>query len=478
VPPADSPDPAVASFTDAARLPGQRAHALVTWGLAFHVFAITLLFGPLGFPMGTVRAIASWKELAVASLALWGALRLARGGDRLRVTLADVAAVTMGLAVVARGLVEFGMPNGGSPPVVLLFGARDLGIPFLLYLVGRSTPGILDDPKLLTRLATIGLITTGLAVVERVLPIEALVLAGVPRYYNEFLGVTGFTEGAPYGLPYSYFTDLGPDAFRRAGSVFLSGQGFAVALLLMLPATQVQAMTTRSHGTRWWTVYFVLWAGLLLTVTRMTIIAATFEALVLLVMARRTVAVGALAALGTGLVAVAVVVSKNLREFIWRTLAFDTQSSQSHVADWGDGLVTMWEYPFGAGLATADATAERFGRTPVSADNLLFKYGAELGIPGLIAILVFFLGVLASCVVLARRAPAGSRRAAGGLLTLGVTVGVLVNGATAVVTNLPFFGYLWAWLAGAAVAAASELPRAERVTADAMPLSAPLPAEG
>lgn len=460
------------------RLPGQRAHALVTWGLAFHVFAITILFGPLGLPMGTVRAIASWKELAVAGLAVWGLLRLTRGGTRLHVTLADVAAASMGLLIVARGLVELGMPNGGSPPVVLLFGARDLGIPFLLYLVGRSTPGILDDPRLLSRLTTIGLLTTGIAVVERALPIEALVLAGVPRYYNEFLGVTGFTEGAPYGLPYSYFTDLGPEAFRRAGSVFLSGQGFAVALLLMLPAAQVQAMTSPTRSSRWWAAYFVLWAGLLLTVTRMTIIAAACEAIVLLIIQRRTVAVGALTALGLGMAGTAVVVSKSLRDFIWRTLAFDTQSSQSHVADWADGLVTMWEYPVGAGLATADATAERFGRTPVSADNLLFKYGAELGIPGLLAILVFFVGVLAASVTLARKAPARSQQAAGGLLTLGVTVGVLVNGATAVVTNLPFFGYLWAWLAGAAVAAASMLPRPVPELADdptVVPATAPAP---
>lgn len=431
-----------------------RVHGLVTWGLAFHLAVVCLLYGPLGIPEGIVRAVAAWKELAVVLLVAWAAWRVARRPAALVPTLPDVAAVAIAGLVVARGAAELALPKGNPIPVPLLYGARDLGLPFALYLVGRTTPGLLRDPALLRRLVLVGLIATAVAVVERVLPVEALVVVGVPKYYNEFLGLSGFTEGSPFDLPYSYFTDLGADAFRRAGSIFLGGQGFAVALLLILPAAQVLALRGGARAARWWLAYGVLWFGLLLTVTRMTIVAAAVEAVAVLLLAGRPVALGLLSSLGVAGTGGLLLASSAVRSFVWRTLTFDTTSSVSHVSDWLEGVDAMWRYPLGAGLATADATAERFGRTPLTADNLLLKYGVELGVPGLVAFAAFLAGVL----LLARRGAArvdGTGRA-GAIYVVAVTVGVVVNGLTAVVTNLPFLGYLWPWLAGAAVAMASE----------------------
>lgn len=428
-----------------------RAFAFVTWGLAFHVLAMALLHGPLAVPPDRVRAVAAWKELILVPLLAVAAARLLRRADRFRPTLPDVAVVSLAAIVAMRGLLDWAFV--AVPPLSRegIYGARDLLVPFVLYAVGRTTPELLAHPRLLARLATVALVVALIGFVERLLPIEALVIAGIPAYYRDFLNLESMTDPAFFGLPHSYFTDLGSVAFRRAGSVFLSGQSFAIALMVLLPAVQIRALG--ASGTRRalrWIAFGIVWCALLLTVTRMTIIACAVQAVVVLLLLNRTLAVGALVTLGTALAATASVASRAVRDFIWRTLAFQTQSSASHTADWADGVVALWDHPLGAGLGTTDLTAARLGREPLTADNLLFKYAVELGWPGLLAFVAFFTGLLLLSVRVSREAEGPVRD--GALLVVAVTVGILVNGATGVVTNLTFLSYLWAWIAGAVVA--------------------------
>ena len=44
--------------------------SLFIWLLPLHTLAITVLFGGLGLPATTVRLIAGWKELLIATLRL------------------------------------------------------------------------------------------------------------------------------------------------------------------------------------------------------------------------------------------------------------------------------------------------------------------------------------------------------------------------------------------------------------------------
>jgi hypothetical protein len=438
---------------------GRRVFALVVWGLSIHVLAIALLYGPIGLSAGLVRAIAGWKELILLILLATTLWRIGRERWLSALTLPDVAAGALVLWIVTRGVVDYAHPNGGPPAVIFGYGARDLAQPLLLYAIGRATPGVATDPALLGRLTTIAVLATIVGIIELLLPIEVLVAAGIPRYFTEFLGVPGITDPYRYNLPNSYFTDLGATSVRRAGSVFLNGQGLAAALLLLIPAAQVRAMfATSARSVLTWGVVGLLWIGLLLSVTRMTTAAVAVESVLLLLLAGRVGAVGAIAAAFTTLTATLVIASRDVRFFLWRTLTFETQSSRSHLADWQDGLEAMWEHPLGAGLATADITAERFGRTPLAADNLYFKYGVELGIPGLLLFVVFLIGVLAAAVQWSRRRAGDERAQQAGLYAAAITVGVIVNGATAVVTNVPFVTYIWGWIAGAVVAAAALPP--------------------
>ena len=65
----------------------RKAFPIFAWGLAFHSLVMAILFGWFGLPEGIVRAIAAWKEIALAGLLLLVILRSLSGhGPRVALT--------------------------------------------------------------------------------------------------------------------------------------------------------------------------------------------------------------------------------------------------------------------------------------------------------------------------------------------------------------------------------------------------------
>ena len=416
---------------------------------------MVLLLGR-GLTVDQVRVAAAWKEIVAVALVAGAALRLAMGRvPEFTVRAPDLlAAAIVSLALIHAGAAGAGIGPAHEPADVAL-GVRDLVFGFALYMVGRTTPALADDRRLLRRFFVVGAITSAIAVWEwLVVTPEQLVLLGVASYFNEFLGVTLLTRENAYGLPGNYWTMVGGRLVQRAGSVYMSSQGFAIPFLLMIPAATLWITQTR----RWRSAlavgaYALLWTGLLLTLTRVTIAACLVQVVALLVLWRRPAPVLALAAVGAVVGGALLVTVPGLPSFVWETLIWDTPSSGSHSNDYYKGLISLVERPLGAGLGTADATAARLGRMPITSDNLLLKYGVELGV----AALVLLAGWLASVTWIAFRGagawPDRPRQAFCAFVGV-ATVGVALNGLTAVVTNSPTLSFLFFWVAGTAVAAA------------------------
>jgi hypothetical protein len=341
---------------------------------------------------------------------------------------------------------------------VRLYGLRDSALLLLPYFVGRGTPEVAADDAPLGRLYGIGVVTSAIAIfVWFFVPPQLLVLLGVALYFNNFLGATAATVGNEFGLPANYWTYFGGMELRRAGSVMLSSQGFAVPFLLIIPAATTWLLSRRD-ATLWrWVGYGVLWLGLLFSVTRMTIVTCAIQLVVLAIAFRRRalalgVIGGALAAVG-----VAMALLPRLASFVWQTLTWTQGSSTSHLKDYAGGLNAMIASPLGAGIGTSDATALRFGLDPLTFDNLFLKVGVELGIAGLLLLLALLAGLLAAGVDLARAGLTGSQRRLGAVVAV-TTVGVVINGMTNTVLGNFLFAYLFLWLAGVAVTLSHRLP--------------------
>ena len=439
----------------------------LVWGLVafaallpLHALAIAYLYGVAGWPAPLVRGVAAWKELLVLGLLGWVLVRALRGnGSHTGVRWADLTVA--GMAALA-GCYLVGATwwfDQGIPVVAQLYGWRDAAFASLLYFVGRATPHVAEDRRIVRALVAVGIVTSAIAVLERLFVTPGtLVVLGATRYVQEFLGAALVTRGNVYGLPDNYWTMIGNHIVQRAGSTYLSSQGFAIPFLLIMPAATLWLLDhTGRRRVGAWLAYGLLWTGLLLTITRMTTVACVLQ-VVAIVAARRRWAMGlSLVTAGLAGFAVGLALFPELGTFVWDTVTWQTGSSQSHLADWSSAIANVPAHPLGAGLGSADFVAARFGVTALAADNQYLKYAVELGILGLIVHVLVLVALGAAGFRAWRCGTPAARRT--GLLVAVATLGIAVNALTAVVMNSTLLAYGYYWLAGAATSAP---PRSDR----------------
>jgi hypothetical protein len=443
-----------------------------SWGLPFHSLLVAVLFGGFGLSATTVRGLAAWKEITVVGLVILVMMRAATGrGPRVAISWIDLAVASLltiagAFFIGGRVLLQIELPPGAE-----LYGLRDIAFFLLLYFVGRASPEIADDPSTMRRLYIILVLTCAIAIVERIFVTpDMLVLLGVASYFQDFLNVSAFTVGNDYGLPMNYWSRIGGVEVQRAGSIYLSSQGFAVPFLILLPVATAWVFGRKRIPPSMKIEYAIIWLGLLLSITRMTIIVCTIQLVLVILMLRKPE--WAVAGLIVGAVAIvaSMFIVPGLPGFVWDTLTWQTGSSTSHVKDWSKGFTAFFEHPWGAGLGTTDQSAVRFGIEPLTADNGYFKYAVELGIQGLIALLLVFTGILVTSYKVARYASTQNRRLLG-TVVLFTTIGVLLNATTGVVFNALVLSYLYFWFAGAIVTVAQREFGAEQSEERALELA-------
>jgi hypothetical protein len=442
-----------------------------SWALPFHSLMVAILFGALGFSAGAVRTFAAWKEMAVVGLIVLVVIRAAMGkGPRVSISWVDIAVGSLLFIACAFFIAGNVWLRQNLPVDAERYGLRDIAFFLLLYFVGRASPEIADDPDTLRRLYIIAVLVSAIAIAEWFLVTpDKLVLIGVAAYFQDFLNVAAFTTGNDFGLPMNYWTRIGSVNVQRAGSVYLSSQAFAVPFLILMPAATAWFLGAFKRPTVSMKIeYAIIWLGLLLSITRMTIIVCALQLLLLILMLRKPQWAVAGLFVGVGLLIVAFITLPGLAGFVWDTLTWQTGSSASHLNDWRKGFEAFFEQPWGAGLGTTDQSAIRTGLSPLTADNGYLKYAVELGIEGLIALIAIFVGFGVTSYKVARHGSTQYRRMLGTVVFL-TTVGVMINALTGVVFNALSLAYLYFWFAGAIVTVAQR----ERAPSSA-PVTIPL----
>ena len=443
----------------------RRIFPLFAWALAFHSLVIALLFGWFELPEPYVRMIAAWKEVALLLLLLTVMLRaVTRRGPGVTLTWTDFW--VGGLILVA--VVYFAGENlwlrADIPLKAELLGFRQAVFFMLIYFVGRATPELADDPGVMRRLFVLVLVTSVLGILERfLLPPEGLVAMGVATYFQDFLGASALTGGNEYGLPTNYFAYVGNTAIRRAGSVYLNGQAFAAPFLLFFPiVTAWVFMRAKRSG---WQIagYVIICAALLLTLTRMTIIAAIVQFVLFVLLRRRPEwAVAGITLAGIAFLLLLVLVP-GFPNYVLKTIGGQETSTASHIGDIAGGAMAFFEKPWGAGLGVADASATRAGLEHLTGDNLYLKYAVEMGVFGISLLVLIFAAFMGHALNLFRRGVTESQRRMGAAIWL-ATIGLAINGMTAVVFNSITLGWLLFWLAGSVVTQSQRLTALEHAS--------------
>jgi len=196
-----------------------------------------------------------------------------------------------------------------------------------------------------------------------------------------------------------------------------------------------------------------------MTVTRMTVFIAVVQIILFVAMQRRPEWAVAALTIGGMILAGAFVLVPGFPTFVWETLSWQSSSSLTHANDWANGLAAFAQNPWGIGLGTTDQASVRSGLPYITGDNLYLKYAVEMGVLG-IGLLVLAIGsILGHSMALYQNATSGAQRRMGAAMWL-ATIGLVLNGMTAVVFNSPLLAYLFFWLAGAVVTSS------QRTTAD------------
>ena len=422
------------------------------WGLVLHSLVMAVLFGLLHVPEGTVRTLAAWKEVTLGALVVLVFLRSVTGyGPQSRIAWPDLWISGLVVTAVLFLLTENVWLRFDLPASAQFMGFRDSVYFMLLYYVGRGMPELASDEKTIKRLFFLLLFTCIVGILERFLvKPEMLAAVGVAAYFQDFLGVPQFTAGTDFGLPQNYWTGIGGHLVRRAGSVYLSGQGFAVPFILFFPLATAWVFLRQRRTSAQIVAYLLINLGLVLTVTRATIVVAFIQLILFVALIRKPEWAVAGLALGTAMFLATLIVVPGFPTFVWYTLSLQESSSISHATDWVNGLAAMAQNPWGTGLGTTDQTALRAGLPHITGDNLYFKYGVEMGYTGLL----FFGMTLATIGNAALKLFKNGKSLAESRLGITIwlaTIGLAINGVSTVAFNSITLGWLFFWLAGSMV---------------------------
>jgi hypothetical protein len=438
-----------------------RTLPFLTWGLTFHILAIALLFGFFRMSENTVRAIAAWKEMFAVIVLIATIVRMARGaGTHNGVVTADLlAGGWIGLAVIFV-LTENILWHDNISTVGAFLGLRDAAFFVLFYFVGRGTPEIGEDDRMLKRAFLVLAVVSAVAVLEQIFVTPRMLVAmGVASYVNTFLGTPLSTAGNAFGLPDNYWSLMGGHLVRRSGSVFLSSQGFATPFLVLLPAATMWLWGRAKSPTFWQRAWYcVIWAGLLASFTRAVILICALQLLLAMIYLKRPTGAALIASLCVTALVGVMVAFPSVANFVFETITWQSGSSTSHLKDWTKGVTAFFEHPWGYGLGTTDQTAERVGLSPLTADNMYLKYAVEMGVLGLLALITTLVAFAVAGVRLLLDGVTTSQRAFGVTVAL-ATLGIAADGMTAVVFNNPIVAYLFFWLAGSCVTLAQRAPQ-------------------
>lgn len=429
--------------------------------LPLHSLIITILLAQLKLPFGIVRSIAAWKEVllgltfGIAMLALvWRYLHY----QPLRLIWVDWVA----LAWVALVIVYFGLQDdvlNARPNLIgKAYGARDWLLYTMPYFIGRLLPFSQKQIKqILHSIFGVGLFTCIIAIFEYFfVPIEWHVRLGVPIYFRDFLNT--YVLEWLYNLPSNYWIEATPTTvLRRAVSIYLSGQGFALPFLVVIPVVVhlfcCKPTLVRSVAT------VIVFAGLALNLTRMTIIAGFLEALLVILIHRNwklmlAVIIGASIGLGVGMAA-----SPKIRSFVTRSISGQETSIGTRGAQWVEGMGDLSQYPLGHGLGFSGQVGYRTSKVVVDGQGQeagYLKLTGDLGLPGLALFIAWFVGILVTAFAVMRRIKINDQDLGNprdlAIVVFTIALGFLLNNVAAPPDQSPFVIYLFPWLAGCLVA--------------------------
>ena len=423
--------------------------ALYAWivGLAAHNAVMAALYGA-DVRGGALTAIQAWKEILLGVALARVALEALRAGRlAFRVHPADVLAVAFAALVCVYAVLPQSWLDGSADHGAIGLALKHDLVPVGAYFLGRSV--ILRGEDLIRLVWTVVSTAAAVAVLglldDFLVPISWWRDSAVVDYFHKHLGYEYHGTG---GLPENFVFNNGGDAegfYRRLVSTFLgplaSAYTFVVALLLAAAfLRRLRILIPLSVA---------IFAGLLFTFSRSSLLALAAGLVVLAFVRRRWWPVAAaIATLAVGVAWVQVFPhvapqgkwtqqdlvqqrnnAKNQPGASGSAGSIDEPSIHSHWISLREGVRTVVHHPQGFGLGNAGQTASRTGTTIKAGESNYTEIGAETGLFGALLWIAWGLAIFVALVTTAWRtrwwAAGGIAAAFGATLVLAVQTDVI-----------------------------------------------------
>jgi hypothetical protein len=457
--------------------------AVLVAGMAFHNFLVMVLL-KLDTPVVLMRVFQAWKEIVILVLiavaTIW-LLRARREGSMTKIAAGDWLAVLFGIVAVAYFLVPGSVLHSGATLAQRLVGFRVAILIPVMYFLGRLIRPAGEADRLAVAWLCVGAaaVVSLLGVIElSLVPTRVWLDWGV----NQYTSFLGFKYAGPKGLPENFFVTL-PDGtlLRRMVSTYVSPLGIAYTGIVLFPLGV--ALVEHYRGNRDLqraaaVALSLLVVGVLLSVTRLALLAIVGEAALLFLVLRRPWLAVAIPLLLAGVLVVSYpyasigpAVDRNLNavtrsNWEWVISGNDTSANEHYTYLIRDLKVDL-EHPLGLGTG---ASTVRYGQLVGTGESAVLGMFGDLGIVGgLVYVALYAVAVWNGvwAFFMARGKPMdyalGLTAGIGGLALIPITATSDVWGDLSVT-------FLFWWAAGAsvsAVAMASSPVRAARRRAEA-----------
>jgi hypothetical protein len=410
--------------------------------LPFYIMTMALLYQVTG-SVSLINLVQPWKEaLALLLLFLTGILAI------LRMRISQLHPLDIFVtAYFGLNLLYLIVPWGPDLSV-RLYGIRSNAFFVVIYWLGRFV--VLDQR--MQRLVFASLIAIGVAAAVFVL-IEIVFL---PMTWPQAIGYSqyqmDFHNQPPrghYGLTWTFETSTGlrrrsaffSNPLELASSTLITG---VAALYLMLESRP--KTVGRVVGIISW---FLIALSMLLSISRASMMAFVIQTVVAAYwLGKKRFVLGFLALMLLGSIVIVGYAGEQIMEFAVETITFSNLSSQGHLEEWRQGLVSITAHPLGIGLGSSGQTGARFG-SKIGGENQYMIVAVQLGFLGLILYASILIGVILIALRAFHRAEGITRALL--FVTAASIFGLLMPRFTTHIENYIFAMFVTWWLAGFAV---------------------------
>src|SRR5579859_2453773 len=276
--------------------------AVLVAGMAVHNLALMAMLR-FGTPGPLLSIVQVWKEADIAVLAGVGAWRWWRAGRRPpRLNRLDYVAIAFTLVLAAYLVIPNSLTGSTSSLTGRLLAFRVDATLVALYLLGRmhAPASLFQERRALWVVAASAALVGFAGLIELFfVPTAVWIDWGVIAYTHHL----GYAYHGPAGLPENFFLTF-PNGLllRRMVSTYISPLGIAYTAILVLPIATVLTLAERGRAQRWaWVLAGGLLVGLALSVTRLALLTAGFEVVLLALLLRRRAVVGMVVAVAATL---------------------------------------------------------------------------------------------------------------------------------------------------------------------------------